>query len=91
MPVGVRRSELEIIWSIFVAAKKGGITSIRYNAGINHYQTQKYIPFLENKGLLDRGRCGRTCNFIITQKGEEALLLATRLMDLLGFNTEEEV
>jgi predicted transcriptional regulator len=87
MPVGVRRSELEIIRDI-LRMDEGGTTSLRYSVNLSHSQMQKYLLFLERSGLIELDRQGtRTLSFRVTKKGRLALTRVEELFALMGLES----
>jgi predicted transcriptional regulator len=87
MPVGVRRSELEIIRDI-LRTDESGTTSLRYSVNLSHSQMQKYLLFLEKSSLIELDRQGsRTLSFRVTEKGRLALQRVEELFDLMGFES----
>ncbi len=46
MPVGLWRTDLEIITDI-LKTDRGGPTQLRYNANLSYPQFQRYLAFLE--------------------------------------------
>jgi predicted transcriptional regulator len=84
MPVGVRRSEFEIIYDIL---KMGGgkPTTIRHSANLSHAQLQKYLGFLEKSNLiLPEQQNPRATYFSVSDNGKLTLELIERLLELLG-------
>ena len=66
------RTRVEIIASILKVASNGALkTHIMYRANLSHRQLEKYLAFLEERGLLvqtaDGDTGGRT--YEITEKG----------------------
>ena len=90
MPVGSRRSELEIIRDI-LRIGGGRTTALRYNVNLSHLQMQKYLSFLERSSLIHLERQGsRTSSFQVTDKGHLALEELERLFDILGIGAWSE-
>jgi predicted transcriptional regulator len=82
MPVGSRRSELEIIRDI-LRTGSGRITSLRHNVNMGHSQMQKYLSFLEGSGLIQLERTQRRVNFEVTEKGRRVQELIEQILELM--------
>jgi predicted transcriptional regulator len=70
------RTRVEILASILQVASKGALkTHIMYRANLSHRQLEKYLAFLEEKGLLDEGIDEDFGNrtYRITEKGFDFL------------------
>jgi predicted transcriptional regulator len=70
------RTRLEILASILQVASKGALkTHIMYKANLSHRQLERYLAFLEERGLLaegiDEGLGNRM--YRITEKGFDFL------------------
>ncbi len=90
MPVGIRRSEIEIIRDI-LRVNVGRTTSLRYSVNLSHSQMQKYLTFLERSDLIKLERHGtRALSFQVTSKGKQALEQIDRLFDLVGLESWSE-
>jgi predicted transcriptional regulator len=81
------RTRMEILGSILKVAGGGTLkTHIMYRANLSHRQLEKYLTFLEGKGLLvgfvdeETG----TNMFKVTEKGIEFLKDYSRLSEYLG-------
>lgn len=89
MPVGKRRSELDIIRDI-LRTGHGKTITLRYNSNLSHTQMEKYVSFLEKQGLLELEKKGqRGTLFYITEQGREILGDIDRLYERLGLNDLE--
>ncbi len=90
MPVGLRRSDLEIIRDI-LKTDPGGPTQLRYNANLSYPQLQRYLAFLEQSNLVDMERQGpQVINVQVTDKGRRVLRLLDGLFLTLGFDSLTE-
>jgi len=70
------RTRVEILASILQVASKGALkTHIMYKANLSHRQLEKYLAFLEERGLLAEGIDEDLGNRIyrITEKGFDFL------------------
>ncbi|MGA2239750.1 MAG: winged helix-turn-helix domain-containing protein [Candidatus Bathyarchaeia archaeon] len=70
------RTRVEILASILQVASKGALkTHIMYRANLSHRQLEKYLAFLEERGLLAQGIDADLGNRIyrITEKGFDFL------------------
>ena len=70
------RTRLEILASILKVASNGALkTHIMYKANLSHRQLERYLAFLEERGLLlqaiDENQGGRV--YRVTEKGFEFL------------------
>lgn len=73
MPVGNRRSELDIVQEILKMAS-GTTAQLRYKVNLSHAQMMKYLRFLEGSNLIDLEITGtRPLSFQITHKGRTVL------------------
>lgn len=79
MPVGTRRSDVDIIRDI-LAIGMGTTGELRLAVNLSHVQMQKYLAFLEGAGLvtLDRSE-GLGASFAVTGKGGQVLQLLQQL------------
>ena len=67
-----RRGRLEIIADILsVAMEEAKKTEIVYRANLNFERAGKYLPYLEEKGLIENENMGR--EYKTTEKGREFL------------------
>ena len=90
MPVGLRRSDLEIVRDI-LRADRGGPTQLRYNANLSYPQFQRYLAFLERSNLVETDRQGpQVVNVKVTDKGRRVLRLLDGLFSTLGFDSLTE-
>ncbi len=79
MPVGTRRSDVDIIRDILDAGM-GTTGELRLAVNLSHTQMQKYLAFLEGAGLVTWDRSdGLGASFSVTGKGEQVLQLLQRL------------
>jgi predicted transcriptional regulator len=80
------RTRVEILGSILKVAGSGTLkTHIMYRANLSHRQLEKYLSFLENKGLL-MGFVDEDTNtnlYKVTEKGIEFLKEFTHLSGYL--------
>jgi len=70
------RTRLEILASILKVASNGALkTHIMYKANLSHRQLERYLAFLEERGLLAQGVDERMGNRVyrITEKGFDFL------------------
>ena len=70
------RTRVEILASILQVASKGALkTHIMYRANLSHRQLEKYLAFLEERGLLAQGIDADLGNrmYRITEKGLDFL------------------
>lgn len=70
------RTRVEILASILQVASKGALkTHIMYRANLSHRQLEKYLAFLEERGLLAQGIDEDLGNrmYRITEKGLDFL------------------
>ena len=70
------RTRVEILASILQVASKGALkTHIMYKANLSHRQLEKYLAFLEERGLLAEGIDEELGNrmYRITEKGFDFL------------------
>lgn len=70
------RTRMEILASILKVASNGALkTHIMYKANLSHRQLEKYLAFLEERGLLAQGVDENLGNRIyrITEKGFDFL------------------
>ena len=84
------RTRVEILGSILNVAGSGTLkTHIMYRANLSHRQLEKYLTFLEDKGLLMRFVDEETGTnmFKVTQKGIEFLKEYTHLSEYFGRKT----
>ena len=81
------RTRVEILGSILRVAGSGSLkTHIMYKANLSHRQLEKYLNFLEERGLLIEFAEEETGTnlFKITEKGIEFLKEYTHLTSYLG-------
>ncbi len=79
MPVGTRRSDIDIIQDI-LSAGMGRTGELRDSVNLSHTQLQKYLAFLEGAGLITLDRAeARSASFAVTSKGKLVLQLLERL------------
>jgi predicted transcriptional regulator len=91
MPVGLRRSDLEIIRDILRTDWGKGPTQLRYKANLSHPQLQRYLAFLEQSNLVEMERQSpRGTNVRLTDKGRQVLKQLDGLFLTLGFDTPTE-
>jgi predicted transcriptional regulator len=84
------RTRVEILGSILKVASSGTLkTHIMYRANLSHRQLEKYLKFLEEKGLLMEFVDEETGTnlFKITEKGIEFLKEYAHLSNYLGPTT----
>jgi predicted transcriptional regulator len=84
------RTRIEILGSILKVAGNGTLkTHIMYRANLSHRQLEKYLGFLEDKGLLMEFVDEETGTnlFKMTEKGIEFLKEYTRLSNYIGPTT----
>lgn len=70
------RTRVEILASILKVASNGALkTHIMYKANLSHRQLEKYLAFLEGRGLLAQGIDAEMGNRIyqVTEKGSDFL------------------
>jgi len=68
------RTRVEILASILKIAERQTLkTHIMYKANLSHRQLEKYLHFLETKGMLTRSSEENATVFQITEKGGEFL------------------
>ncbi|MGA2791306.1 MAG: winged helix-turn-helix domain-containing protein [Candidatus Bathyarchaeia archaeon] len=78
------RTKVEILGSILKVAGHGTLkTHIMYRANLSHRQLEKYLAFLENKGLLIEFVAEETGTnlYKVTEKGNEFLKEYTHLSE----------
>ncbi len=91
MPVGVRRSDIEIIRDI-LSMEVGRLTELRYAANLSHVQLQRYLTFLEQRDLLSLNRkSAKVVSFEVTDKGKSVLEMLDRLFTVLGIEYRSEI
>lgn len=91
MPVGARRSDIEIIRDI-LRMHPGRITELRYSVNLSHSQLQKYLSFLEQAELIRMERqSSKVVNFRVTPKGRRVLGQMERLFNNLGIESHPEI
>jgi len=74
-----RRGKLEIMVDILTTAREGvRKTEMVYGANLNFNRAERYIPFLEERGLM--GNSGAV--YKTTEKGEEFLREYRRIKEL---------
>jgi len=84
------RTRVEILGSILNVAGSGTLkTHIMYKANLSHRQLEKYLTFLEDKGLLMRFADEETGTnmFKVTEKGIEFLKDYAHLSEYFGQKT----
>jgi len=65
-----RRGRLEIIADVLLVAQRGAKkTQIVYKANLNFKMVEKYLPYLEGKGLIEN----TSREYTTTEKGEKFL------------------
>ena len=75
-----RRSKLEIMVDILSVARKGAKkTAIVYTANLNFKRLDRYIPYLEDRGLIEK----LDSQYTTTEKGEEFLREYQMMKDIL--------
>jgi predicted transcriptional regulator len=77
---------VEILASILQVASKGALkTHIMYRANLSHRQLERYLAFLEEKGLLSQGIDAEIGNrtYRITERGVEFLREYSRISGYL--------
>ena len=90
MPVGTRRSDMEIIRDI-LSADLARTTELRYSVNLSYPQLQKYLGFLEQSELIQVKKQGRRSNRLaVTEKGRGALERINQLFQILGLDSPEE-
>jgi predicted transcriptional regulator len=80
------RTRVEILASILHVASKGALkTHIMYRANLSHRQLERYLAFLEEKGLLSQGIDAEIGNrtYRITERGVEFLREYSRISGYL--------
>jgi len=78
------RTRVEILGSILTVAGRGTLkTHIMYKANLSHRQLEKYLTFLENKGLITQfvDQETSTNRYKVTEKGIEFLKEYTHLSE----------
>ncbi len=77
-----RRDRLDIIAAILSAARGEGQkkTAIAYKANLNFNRAEKYLKYLEEKGLIEN----INGEYWTTEKGEEFLRDYQKIMELLS-------
>ncbi len=91
MPVGSRRSDLEIVRDILRMDPGGAPTQLRYDANLSYPQFQKYLAYLEQSHLVEMERKGpQIINVLVTDKGRRILRLLDGLFVTLGFEPPAE-
>jgi len=79
------RTRVEILASILKIAERQTLkTHIMYKANLSHRQLEKYLHFLETKGMLVRSLEENTTVFQITEKGGEFLKDYERISSYLA-------
>jgi predicted transcriptional regulator len=84
------RTRVEILGSILKVAGSGSLkTHIMYKANLSHRQLEKYLGFLEDKGLLTNFVDEETGTnmFRVTERGIEFLKEFTHLSEYFGQKT----
>ncbi len=90
MPVGTRRSDMEIIRDI-LSADLARTTELRYSVNLSYPQLQKYLGFLEQSELIQVKKQGRrSSRLAVTEKGRGALERLNQLFQILGLEPSEE-
>ncbi|MFQ6028616.1 MAG: winged helix-turn-helix domain-containing protein [Dehalococcoidia bacterium] len=90
MPVGTRRSDLEIIRDI-LSVDLARTTELRYSVNLSYPQLQKYLGFLEQSQLIQVKKQGsRSSRFAVTDKGRGVLEQLNQLFLILGLESPEE-
>ena len=78
----MRRSKMEIIGSILRVAWNGELkTNIMFKASLSFAQLNRYLEFLNDKGLLAKG--AKRALWVTTEKGKEFLKYFMVLKNLL--------
>ena len=78
-----RRGRLEIIADILsVAMEEAKKTEIVYRANLNFKRAGKYLPYLEEKGLIENGNMSG--GYKTTEKGREFLRDYQRMREQLA-------
>ena len=89
MPVGSRRSDLEIIRDI-LSVDLARTTELRYTVNLSYPQLQKYLSFLEQSQLVRVQRDGsRSSSLAVTDKGRAVLEQLNQLFRILGLESAE--
>ena len=89
-PLLGNRTRIEILASILNVADQGTLkTHIMYKANLSHRQLEKYLTFLQNKGLLAQFMDEETGTnmYKVTEKGIEFLKEYTQLSRYFGQRT----
>ena len=90
MPVGTRRSDMEIIRDI-LSADLARTTELRYSVNLSYPQLQKYLGFLEQSELIQMKKQGRrSSRLAVTEKGRGALERINQLFQILGLDSPKE-
>jgi predicted transcriptional regulator len=76
-----RRGRLEIIADVLLVARRGAKkTQIVYKANLNFKMVEKYLPYLEGKGLIEN-----TCReYTTTEKGKKYLRVYKEMEEQLA-------
>jgi len=79
-----RRSHIEVVADI-LRLGQAGKTKIMYSTNMNHYQLQKYLDLLMERGLMDRVNSGNSNGtYRTTRKGLRLLKHTDDLLAMLS-------
>ena len=83
-----RRSQLEIVAELLRIASQGGATktALVYKANLNFKLVQRYLDYLESKGMIVHSDGEPGIVYYSTEKGREALRTIGRTLDFMSWN-----
>ena len=85
-----RRSSIEVIADM-LRLGEAGKTEIMYSVNMSYFQLQKYLPFLLERGLIDRFKLGNpSVTYRVTERGLKLLRSIDSILETLEFKEPEE-
>lgn len=84
-----RRSTIEIIGEI-LNLKRAGKTKIMYRVNMSYEQTARYLPFLEDKGLIEKSERNGRFTYETTERGVNLLERIEGLLEELRPNERQD-
>ncbi len=85
-----KRSSIEIIADM-LRLGEAGKTEIMYSVNMSYFQLQKYLPYLLERGFIDRFKLGNpSVTYRVTEKGLKLLRSIDNILETLEFKEPEE-